>query len=294
MGVSQLGYIGIAVTDIDAWIDIATSVLGFQVREAEEGKTTRYLRLDGMHHRFALYPADKDDVLYAGWQVPDEAELEQLVSALKTSGVETIEGTPEECADRQVYRLIKFTDLEGYANELYIRPLIDEFPFQPNLPISGFAAGDLGLGHIVRHCKNYPQMVAFYRDVLGFKISDYINWEDMDATFMRCNPRHHSLALINESIGHSGGDTNHFMVEVNTINDVGYMYDIAMERKLPIIMTFGRHSNDNTISFYFVGPSGFGIEVGTGGMLVNEEDWAIKTYNSTRIWGHKLPHEREE
>ncbi|MBL4639719.1 MAG: VOC family protein, partial [Kordiimonadaceae bacterium] len=263
MGVSQLGYIGIAVTDPEAWLDIATSVLGMQVRPQLEGTDVHYLRLDDMHHRFALYPSDKDDVLYAGWQVPDEQDLEEITATLNAAGITTTEGSAAECSDRQVFRLVKFLDPEGYANELFVRPVYDALPFHPSLPISGFVAGDLGLGHIVRHYKDHHAMTAFYRDTLGFKTSDHITTDDLDATFMHCNPRHHSFALINEAIGHVAGDTNHFMIEVKSISDVGRLYDIVVERKFPIIMTLGEHSNDHTMSFYFVSPSGFGIEVGT-------------------------------
>lgn len=294
MGVTQLGYIGIATSDIAAWLDTATGILGLEVREETGADGERFLRMDERHHRFALYESDDNDVLYAGWQVETEAELDRLSQAIAASGIPVEAGDSALCANRRVKRLISFTDSEGYKNEIFYRAQIDGEPFRPSLPVSGFNTGKLGMGHVVRHCRDYDGMVAFYHDFLGFKISDCIVWADADATFMRCNPRHHSLALINEALDHKAGQTNHIMVEMQSIDDVGRAYDEVLRRKLPIIMTLGRHSNDQAISFYFVGPSGFGIEIGYGGIEVDDANWSVTTYDSTRLWGHLLPHERTD
>lgn len=294
MGVSQLGYIGIATNDVSAWIDTATSIIGLQARDQKGQDGAHFLRMDEMHHRFAIYDRSDNDVLYVGWQIETELELERLALAIIALGIDVKKGSTELCALRKVKQLFQFVDTEGYANEIYYGLESDCEPFQSNLPISGFKTGTLGLGHVVRHCKNYKEMVAFYQEIMGFQVSDYIVWADADATFMRCNRRHHSLALINEALDHKGGQTNHIMVEMQSIDDVGRAYDEVMRRNLPIIMTLGRHSNDQAISFYFVSPSGFGVEIGCDGLEVREDDWNVKTFNSTKLWGHLLPHERTE
>ena len=51
----------------------------------------------------------------------------------------------------------------------------DTEPFKPSRPISGFKTGALGMGHVVLHVKDFNKVVPFYRDILGFKISDYSN-----------------------------------------------------------------------------------------------------------------------
>lgn len=294
MSVSQLGYIGIGVTDMDAWIDTAQNIIGWQVDASDDDSGTVFCRMDDMHHRFALHPSDRDDVLYAGWKVETDAQFESIIAALGADGAPVTVASDEKCAARRVQKMVTFKDPEGYENELYLRPLSTNAPFQPSLPISGFVTGDLGIGHVVRHCSDHARMVAFYRDILGFRVSDHILAYDMDATFMRCNRRHHSVAILSESLGRVGGQTNHVMVEVGDIDDVGRAYDEVLRRGLEIEMTLGRHGNDDTISFYFVGPSGFGIEIGTGALLVDDASWIVKTFNATKKWGHLLPHERGE
>jgi catechol 2,3-dioxygenase-like lactoylglutathione lyase family enzyme len=78
------------------------------------------------------------------------------------------------------------------------------------------------MGHVlinVRYCARTEQ---FYRDVLGFRLSDYIDTEFMGkplhAVFLHVNRRHHSLAFA--SLG-MPKRLHHVMLEANTIDDVG-------------------------------------------------------------------------
>ena len=67
--------------------------------------------------------------------------------------------------------------------------------------------------------------MAFYVDVLGFGLSDYIE-KPFRAYFFHINARHHSLALI--ETGKNG--MHHLMVELFSLDDVGQAYDIALSR----------------------------------------------------------------
>ena len=288
MGVSQLGYVGINVSDMPLWRDILSSILGLEIGPETENSPI-FVRMDHRHHRLALYDGDKDGIRYAGWQVDSPRDLEDMVDRLTRGGVTVTEGTAADAAERHVDALIRFKDPEGYDTEIFVSPARSTVPLKPGRAHDGFIAEDLGLGHIVYHCARYAECVDFYQEVLGFRISDYIRWADADATFMRCNPRHHSLALLNESLGFEGGSVNHLMIEAKSLDDVGRAYDMVQARGFPIIMTLGRHSNDHMTSFYFVSPSGFGIEYGWDGQLVDEETWTVQAYDTTKIWGHDMP-----
>jgi hypothetical protein len=129
---------------------------------------------------------------------------------------------------------------------------------------------------------------AFYERVMGFSISDTIAWDDNDAIFLHCNPRHHSLALVAEAPGRPGGRLNHIMIEARTLDDVGYGFDIAKDMNIPMIFEMGKHTNDHMQSFYVITPSGFGMEYGFGGRLI-EENWEIRHYDQPMLWGHRPP-----
>src|SRR6266566_3325585 len=86
MAVSQLAYLGIGVSDMNAWKTFATDILGMQVVErADDG--TVYLRMDENHHRIALHQSGEDDVLYIGLQAATTAEYEAAKAALRDAGV---------------------------------------------------------------------------------------------------------------------------------------------------------------------------------------------------------------
>ena len=96
-------------------------------------------------------------------------------------------------------------------------------PFSPGRSISGFRTGPLGLGHIVLTVEHIEPLKTFYMEVLGFRLSDYIE-RPFRAYFFHVNPRHHSLALI--ETGKSG--MHHMMVELFSLDDVGQAYDVAL------------------------------------------------------------------
>jgi hypothetical protein len=68
----------------------------------------------------------------------------------------------------------------------------------------------------------------------------------------------------------------------------------VLERKIPLILTLGRHTNDLMTSFYIKNPSGFAIEYGYGGRLIEDDaKWDIRKYSATKLWGHQLTMEEQ-
>ena len=93
--------------------------------------------------------------------------------------------------------------------------------------------------------QNIDPMMAFYVDLLGFGLSDYIE-KPFRAYFFHVNARHHSLAMI--ETGKSG--MHHLMVELFSLDDVGQAYDVALTQEDRVGVTLGRHTNDFMTSFY--------------------------------------------
>src|SRR3990170_4230508 len=65
-------------------------------------------------------------------------------------------------------------------------------PCRPGRSISGFRTGTLGMGHAVLTVPRMEDVLPFYRDLLGFRVSDYVT-NPFHAYFLHVNPRHHSL-----------------------------------------------------------------------------------------------------
>ena len=101
--------------------------------------------------------------------------------------------------------------------------------------------------------------------------------------FFHCNPRHHSLALI--EVPHPVG-LSHLMLEVPNLDEVGYALDRCHRAEVPLSATLGRHTNDKMVSFYMKSPSGFDVEFGYGGIRLDLENVSTSEITSVSHWGH--------
>ena len=139
------------------------------------------------------------------------------------------------------------------------------------------------MAHAVLHCEKIDDVVPFYVDILGFKLSDYFT-KPFAAYFFHINPRHHSVAFIES--GKTG--IHHLMVETCFLDDVGQGYDLAQRNPEMIATTFGRHVNDNVTSFYSWSPSKFMFEYGWGGRTIDTDNWQVKVITEgPSLWGHE-------
>ena len=79
------------------------------------------------------------------------------------------------------------------------------------------------------------QSIHFYRDVLGMRISDFVQTSRMAPAgsasprmaFFHCNPRHHSVAFLAASIKPR---LRHFMLQTQSLDDVGSTYTLCQDQ----------------------------------------------------------------
>jgi 2,3-dihydroxybiphenyl 1,2-dioxygenase len=283
--VTGLGYVGCTITDYQPWHQLLRTLYGLQRRDDSPAGVHQY-RLDEQHHRLALKEGAEDKLAYIGWEVGTREDLRIIAARLSENDVRVESGERDLCAERAVMELIAFEGPDGVRTEVFFGPKLDSMPFSPAHGMSGYKTGDLGLGHVVLVAEDPDETVKWYREMLGFKLSDYIFWDGIEATFLHCNPRHHSVAFVNAMGPFKAGDLNHIMLEAQSLDDIGRGYDTALENNVPLAMTLGRHSNDQTTSFYAVTPSGWWIEYGYGGRLIDDAVWEPKMYSSPKLWGH--------
>jgi 2,3-dihydroxybiphenyl 1,2-dioxygenase len=285
MSISALGYIGINVTDVDAWVELSTNVLGLQATKTERG--TVRLRNDEREYRVELIPGDSDGVAYLGLEVATEADLAETIEVLEGAG-HTAKLDPETARLRDVTGLALVDDPAGTRVEVYYGQKHGDAAFVSPTGARFVTAGrtGLGFGHAFFIVPDLQEALNFYVDLLGFRVSDTIPAGPADAYFLRCNPRHHSLALA----AFPGAPTKllHIMFEVDEIDTVGYAYDKCKQGAAGIVYTLGRHSNDRMLSFYLRNPSGFDIEFGTQGLQIDDDGphGAQNRFNVESFWGH--------
>ncbi len=280
MEIEALGYAGFYAPTLEDWVGFGTRFLGLQmVDQARQGLS---FRMDDRKQRVFIH-AEADRRPFFGWEVADEAALSSLGARLERTGI-VVQRMPAATAQQRYVRDgILFEDPAGNRLEAFYGAEIAIDPFRPGRTLSGFVTGPLGVGHAVLTTPDIDSDLRFYREVLGFRTSDYIS-HPFRAMFLHVNARHHSLALIERNVR----AVHHLMIELFNLDDVGQGYDLALREEGRIATTLGRHTNDYMTSFYANTPSGFLVETGWGGRTIDPETWApYEVTDGPSLWGHE-------
>jgi 2,3-dihydroxybiphenyl 1,2-dioxygenase len=281
MTVQALGYVGIRAKGLDDWASYGTRLLGLQ--RIDKSRSTLAFRMDDRKQRIIVDADGGDGIGFFGWEVADAAALDALAARLEQSGITVARGSAALADERRVRDLIVFKDPVGNRLEAVYGSETTSDPFRPGRSISGFRTGPLGLGHVVLHVENVEAALAFYRDILGFRLSDYY-FHPFTAFFLHVNPRHHSLAFIQTG----KNAVHHMMMELFSFDDVGQGYDLAMAEEGRLATTLGRHTSDFLTSFYSWTPSDFMVEYGWGGRSIDPATWqAFERKEGPSMWGHE-------
>lgn len=280
MELQSLGYVGISTYRMEDWSQFATQLLGMQV--VERGNSGMSLRMDDRKQRLIVDHDNKNGCRYYGWEVQDSAALQRVAAHLEANSI-AVTREPQTLADQRCVReLISFSDPVGNRLELFHGAAVADTPFRPGRCISGFRTGPLGVGHVVLTCESIEQVMPFYQDILGFRLSDYTS-RPFKAYFFHINSRHHSLAMV--ETGKNG--IHHLMVELYSFDDVGQGYDLAQGEPKRVAVTLGRHINDLMTSFYAHTPSNFMMEYGWGGQDIDPQTWQpFECDYGPSLWGH--------
>ncbi len=283
-----LSYFVAESADPDQWQRYAEDVLGMMVTEAPGGGL--YVKMDERPFRMLIVPGGESRYLASGWELANESAFNVAIKTLEQADVSWQLGSAEQCDQRGVQALLKVTDPSGNHHELSWGHRSDCQPFVSPQGVPGFLTGDMGLGHTVLPAPNFDATLAFAKEVLGFELSDIFNFRpDPSAPpvrihFLHCkNSRHHSLALAEYPVP-SG--CVHVMVEVESMTEVGRAHDRRIAHNVPLSATLGQHLNDRMTSFYMKTPSGFDLEYGYGGLLVDWKDHSAFEFTRVSLWGH--------
>jgi 2,3-dihydroxybiphenyl 1,2-dioxygenase len=283
MTVQSLGYVGVRAKNLEDWTSFGRDLLGLQ--RVDRTKATMAFRMDDRKQRFVIDADGGEGVSFFGWETADAASLDALAARLDAAGTRVERGSRALADERHVKDLIVFRDPAGNRLEIFHGAEVASDPFAPGRNISGFRTGPLGLGHILYNVDSDELTTAlmnFYRDNLGFRLTDYYS-SPFTAFFMHVNPRHHSMAFTR---GQKTG-MHHIMMEVYSFDDMGQGYDIALGEPGRIATTLGRHTSDFITSFYAWNPSGFMIEYGWGARSIDPETWqAMERSEGPSMWGH--------
>jgi 2,3-dihydroxybiphenyl 1,2-dioxygenase len=280
MQIQALGYVGVRAKALEEWADFGSRFLGMQ--RIDKSRSTLAFRMDDRKQRLLVDADGGEGIGFMGWELADARALDALAARLEEAGIKVAPGSPALAAERHVTDLVVLHDPAGNRLEFFHGPESTPEPFVPGRNISGFRTGPLGMGHVVLHVDNIDRVMPFYRELLGFRLSDY--WlRPFRGYFMNVNQRHHSLAFI--ETGRIAA--HHMMIELFSLDDVGQGYDLALAQEGRVAVTLGRHSGDYITSFYSWNPSGFMTEYGWGAQSIDPQTWQpFERKFGASLWGH--------
>jgi len=281
--VTELGYMGLGVKDLDAWREFVSKTVGLEINEDSE-RDRCLLRLDYWHHRIALHQDPSDDLLYLGMRVAGPEEFVQMQKQLTDAGIKFRVGSNEEAEERHVLEILKLNDPDGTPFEIFHGPEVQfDRPFHPGRAMHGrFKTGAGGMGHCMIRERDTDAATKFFRALGmrgGVEYKVRMGTRVVPIMFMHCNERQHTFAY---GLGVPHRRINHLMLEVDNLDDVGLTHDIVRRNKIPVTITPGKHSNDHMLSFYFRNPSGWMWEYGWAGRSSFEQS----EYYAGDIYGH--------
>lgn len=286
--IHSLAYFVVQSTDVSKWKQFGEQILGTASGAAPDGGL--YLKIDEREFRIAILKGGEDRYFASGWEVADKPAFDAAVATLNKAGVKTEAGSDAVKSARRTTDLVSFTDPAGNRHELSYGYKGAKAPFVSPIGVGGFKTGKQGVGHTVLPALPFDPTLAFFKDMLGFGLSDIFNFKPApEAPNMRiyflhaASGRHHSLALA--EMPNPAGCV-HVMLEVNSMTDVGRAYDRREKAGIKMMATMGQHENDKMTSFYMMTPGNFAIEYGWGGIDVDPATWKTTETKQVSIWGH--------
>jgi catechol-2,3-dioxygenase len=267
--VVKLGYAGFDTPNVENMLSYYTDVIGLTLVGRGSGGTA-YLRSSIDHHTISLHPASQNRLRHIGLQISGGQSLREAAGQLGEQGIRV-----ESRADAEpgVPELLQFSDPEGFTLHLYrtMEQADSGFPEAGIVPEK--------LGHIALAVNSAKKMCDFYQNVLGFRVSDWI--EDF-FVFMRCNPDHHSLNFLQTKYQ----KMHHIAFQLKDWAHIQRACDHLARHDTPLVWGPGRHGAGHNIFTYHHDPDGQIVELFTELDIIYDEETG---YFEPRPWHEEFP-----
>ncbi|HEX5688478.1 MAG TPA: VOC family protein, partial [Roseiflexaceae bacterium] len=180
--VIKIGHAGLNVPDMEAALAYYAETLGLSEVDRDDGAV--YLGSGADHHSIVLYADGEPGLRGLAFQIGADRSLREVAAELRARD---IAAELQHDAQPGIAELIKIHDPQG--NPVLLHSQIAQVNH-------GFKSGGVvphKLGHVAQKVHDIDAMVAFYRDILGFRESD---WMEHFFVFLRCGPDHHTVNFI--------------------------------------------------------------------------------------------------
>jgi catechol 2,3-dioxygenase-like lactoylglutathione lyase family enzyme len=269
--ITHLRHVGLAVPDFDRQRDFYTGTWGLTTVAADTGIT--FLAAEGSPERYVIRlrkdPVKRLDLVAFG--AASEADVDALAERLVARGAQIAAGPGTLLSEGGGYGL-RFFDLDGRTIEVSAGVATRE-----HRAIEEGESIPVRLSHVVLNGTDPDRTAAWYTDVLGFRLSDTLAGPEMGTVmnFMRCSPRHHSLAFARGP----HVSLHHVSFELRGLDEFMRGTGRALRAGTRMVWGPGRHLAGRNTFAYFLDPQHNTVEYTTELQELDEDAWHPSIYD---------------
>ncbi|MEO6151610.1 MAG: VOC family protein [Croceibacterium sp.] len=265
--VNDLHYVGLAVPDLAAEREFFADTWGLVEVGEQDGKV--YFAAEGSPHPFVIRlrqdEEKKTDLI--GFSAESRDDVIALFAQVKAAGARII-SDPAPAEGPAGGYAFRFFDPDGRAIEV-----ICDTQKRQHRALARGEAIPIGLSHVVLHSPDIGKLETFYREALGFRLSD---WIGQFMVFLRCNSVHHRLAILPGPPA-----LNHVAFDVSSVDELMRGLARLTEKGVKLSWGPGRHTAGNNTFTYYLTPNGNAVEYTSDLEDVDDENWVPQTYEAT-------------
>jgi catechol 2,3-dioxygenase-like lactoylglutathione lyase family enzyme len=266
--VRRVGHATFETPDLDKQIDYYTQVNGLALIARDKNRA--FLATKTGQLVVQLERADQPRCAKISFEVAPNEDFADMARRLSADGIKSevrsdaVPGMP---------KVLAFQDPKGTTIEVFT-----EWSFLGrDHAVAG--VGPLKLGHIAFQVLDPQAITKFYCDVLGFRVSDWI--EDF-FSFLRCGPDHHTVNFIRGT----KVKMHHIAFEVKDFSHMQAACELLGRKKIAINWGPGRHGAGHNIFTYHRNPDDQIMEFYTELDRMTDEELG---YFDPRPWHTDLP-----
>jgi catechol 2,3-dioxygenase len=274
--ISQLAHVEFMSPKPDETAAFMTDVLGMS--ETERAGQSVFLRAwgDWFHHSLVVTEGPHVALGHISWRAEGPEELE--IAAKRLAEANVVDGWIDESVGHG--RAIRFRGPGGQLSEVVWEVERFEAPSElqsrlPNRPqrFAPRGAAVRQLDHTTGGSPNPVETAEWYRDVLGFRFTEYVAVGDRPVMAMVTNnEKSHELGIVPDMSG-IPGRTHHVAYWLDDPADVIRAADVIIEAGFALEYGPTRHGMGENTCLYFREPGGMRIELFSGGYRNYLPDW---------------------
>jgi catechol 2,3-dioxygenase-like lactoylglutathione lyase family enzyme len=246
--VIKLAHVGLNAVDLSKQAEFYNDKWGLQ--RVDEFGGDMFFRAEGpAHHVLTLHSAGATGIHHVALEVASTDDIDRAHEELQQAGVDVVVAPAQEL-EPGIKKAIRFRDPDGFLVELVagVDAISDPFTEMRD-------ARPQDLNHVVLNVASADRSEAFYRDLLGFHMTDRFVG---GLSFWACNANHHSLAFGEARDGQAS--FHHAAFEMKDWEEWTRAIFYAGERGLKRLWGPGRHLFGSNLFSYYKDPEGNTVE----------------------------------